>query len=344
MTQSYLRQINLVVATASGSGLDFGNFRCTFTVRRGDGQTPNSLDARIYNVSDATANTISKNEFTTISLSAGYPGGVGLLFRGNIVQFRKGRVNQLDSYVDITAADGDEAYNYAFMSTTVPANTTQGSIRDLIQSSFARHSGSQAITAGYAPQFPQNTSIRGEVFCGMTRNICRNFADQNNCKWSFDNGALTFIPWNSYSPGTIPEISVNTGLIGVPEQTQAGINIRTLLNPAIKVGQLIQLKGTVNRFRFGLDLPSTATNGAVDQINPVTGQTESFGLAAQIKTNSQGLYYVLGADHTGDTRGQNWYTDLTCLAVDATIANQDPIKALFNTAPASQVIQRYGGT
>lgn len=329
MTQSYLRQISLIVANNGGKGLDFGNFWCTFSVKRGDFQTPNSLDARIYNVAPATVNTISKNEFTTISLSAGYPGGVGLLFSGSIKQFRAGRVNQLDSYVDITAADGDQAYNYAFMSATVPAGTGAGSIRDLIQSSFKQHSAAQNITKGYAPALPQAPSVRGEVFCGMTRDVCRSFADQNNCKWSFDDGALTFIPWNSYVPGDqIPVISVNTGLINVPEQTQAGVSMRILLNPSIKTGQLIKLDtNAVNQFRFGLDFPSSVTNP---------------GIALQNKLNSQGLYYVMVANHTGDTRGQNWYTDLTCLAVDATVTNIPQGSQLFFTAPPP--IQRYGGT
>ena len=60
-------------------------------------------------------------------------------------------------------------------------------------------------------------------------------------------------------------------------------------------------------------------------------------------SDQKGLYYVMVANHTGDTRGQNWYTDMTCLAVDATLTNIDQSNALFATEPAT-AIKRYGGT
>jgi hypothetical protein len=77
MTQQYLRQLSLIVANDAGRGFDFGSFWCTFNVRRDDFQSPNSCDCRVFNLSTTTANTIAKTEFTTISLSAGYPANFG---------------------------------------------------------------------------------------------------------------------------------------------------------------------------------------------------------------------------------------------------------------------------
>jgi hypothetical protein len=47
------------------------------------------------------------------------------------------------------------------------------------------------------------------------------------------------------------------------------------------------------------------------------------------------------ADHIGDTRGQEWYSDLTCLAIDATVT---PIFApTFPLGePYINSIKRYG--
>lgn len=333
MTQQFLRKLSLVVATSSGAGFDFGSFWCSFTVKRGDFQTPNSLDARIYNVKQQTANTIGKQEFTTVSLSAGYPGNIGLLFQGTIKQFRLGRVNQLDSYVDLTAADSDEAYNFAPISNTVPAGSAPDSIASLIAAAFANASKNQTVTQGYSPNFKPNNLVRGRALYGMARDEARDFANQNNCKWSLQDGTVTYIPWVSYVPGgQIPVISVATGLVQVPEQTQAGINIRVLLNPSLKVGQLIRLDSQINQFRFGLDLPSQVSNATIALQNKL----------APSSGDQQGLYYVMVANHTGDTREQNWYTDLTCLAVDATLTNIDQANALLATGPVP--IQRYGGT
>jgi hypothetical protein len=338
MTQQFLRQLNLVVSSKT-EAIDFGAFWCTFTVKRGDFQTPNTLNARIYNLKDDTANKISQLEFTTVTLSAGYQypetsGNVGLLFQGTIKQFRQGRENQLDSYVDITAADSDEAYNFAPIAATVPAGSTPGSVASILQAAFASASNNQAITQGYQPEFVPNKFVRGRVLFGMARDEARDFANQNLCKWSLQNGAVTYIPWVSYIPdGQVPVISVSTGLIGVPEQTQAGIRIKTLLNSTYKIGQLVQLDSQVNQFLFALDRPSQTTNTAIalqNQLAPSSG-------------NQKGLYYVMVANHTGDTRGQDWYMDLTCLSVDATLTNIDQAKALFAPAPAT-AIKRYGGT
>jgi hypothetical protein len=336
MTQQWLRQLSLIVAKADGQGIDFGKFWCTFTVRRGDMQTPNSLDARIYNLSRATAQLIQGLEFTQVQLGAGYNPTQDanytppVIFSGTIRQFRAGRVNNLDSYVDITAADGDEAYNFAPIFVTVPAKSSSQpqQIANAVQAALNEQGVNQTITAGYAPNFPPTQLVRGRVLYGMARDEAREFAWQNNVKWSIQDGAFTLIPYTSYIPGgSIPLISVQTGLIGVPEQTQQGIHIRVLLNPAIKVGQLVQLDSQVNQFRLGLDLPSQATN-------PL--------LAKATAINQQGLYYVMRADHTGDTREQNWYSDLTCLSVDASIPSADAVNALFKIGPVP--IDRYGGT
>lgn len=340
MTQQFLRQLKLVVSTNSGAGIDFGSFWCSFTVKRGDFQTPNTLDARIYNVKQSTVNTIAKKEFTTVTLSAGYPGNVGLLFQGTIKQFRTGRRDQLDSYVDITAADSDEAYNFAPISTTAPAGSVPDSIASLLQAAFAKVTKNQTITQGYKPNFVPNKLIRGRVLYGMARDEARDFANQNQCKWSLQNGAVTYIPWVSYvAGGQIPVISVSTGLIGVPEQTQAGIQIKTLLNPSIKIGQLIRLDSQINQFRFNLDLPSQTSNTAIALQNKLA---PNIGPSTGNPADQQGLYYVMVANHKGDTREQDWYTDLTCLAVDATLTNLDQANALLQTGPVP--IQRYGGT
>ena len=101
-----------------------------------------------------------------------------MIFRGSIKQVRKGRVNQKDSYLDITAADGDEAYNFSMAALTLAAGTTiTGSIESIIQrmargatkSSPTGAPGGQEITQGYLPEFSTNPRVRGRVFFGRAR-------------------------------------------------------------------------------------------------------------------------------------------------------------------------------
>jgi hypothetical protein len=322
MSQQYGRQLSVKIADASGNALEFADFRCKFKVQRGDTQTPNSLDLRIFNLSGNTRNKIASKEYTKVAVSAGYPGNFGLIFQGTITQARKGRVDQKDSYVDITSADGDEAYHFATISATVPAGTKPDGIATAILNAMKAH----GITQGYQPDFPQNGCVRGKVLYGMARDVARDFAWSQDCKYSTQDGALTFIPYTSYIPGQIPVITPSTGLIGVPEQTQNGLNIRVLLNPNIKIGQVVKLDHTdINKLRFGLDLNSLSNNLFLDNLLLNT-------------PNPDGLYYVMVANHTGDSRGTEWYTDMNCLAVDATVPMDAAAIALTAIKPS---IDRY---
>ena len=183
-----------------------------------------------------------------------------------------------------------------------------------------------AITQGYTPELSANGNVRGRVFYGPTRNELRTFAANNDCIWSIQDGKLTLIPQTSYIAGDIPIISPNTGLIGVPEQTQNGLSVRVLLNPSLKIGQAIQLVDTdINQLRLGLDIHSVASNLALQQ--------------SATKLNGQGYYYVMVANHSGDTRGNPWYTDMTCLSIDATIPLSETVLAA--TTPNAGSIRRW---
>ena len=51
----------------------------------------------------------------------------------------------------------------------------------------------------------------------------------------------------------------------------------------------------------------------------------------QRKISSDGYYYVMVVEHRGNTRGGDWYTDVLCVATDATLYPGD----LGRPAPAA---------
>lgn len=329
--QQYLRKISVVIADDTGKGFEFSDFRVRFTVRRGDFQSPNSADVRIYNLSKATATKVGKPEFTTLSISAGYPNNIALIFRGTIKQFRTGRINQMDSYVDVTAADGDEAYNFASISQPLAAGagSNPSSVANALLTVFKAH----GITQGYQPTFPNNGCVRGRVLYGMARDELRDFAWANQCSWSIQDGKLTFIPLTSYVPGNVPLITPNTGLLSVPEQSQQGLHVGILLNPNIKVGQCFKLDSTdINKLRFNLDTSGqNLSNNFI--LNKLVLNTPG--------STADGLYYAMNVTHSGDTRGHgnDWRTDIVALAADATITSAEAESALI--AVGAQSIPRY---
>jgi len=304
-TPQYLRKASLIVGGDKGKAIDLSTLRFRFAIRRGDLQTPNSADIRVYNVSDSTADRIRQilpqPEFTRVVIRGGYDGNFGILFDGEIKQVRRGRESSTDTYIDITAADGDSAYNFSMTSLSLAAGSTPKDHVAAVLQGMAEH----AVTKGYIPDLPGNPLPRGKVMYGMSRDEMRKIARNTQTAWSIQDGKLNMIPETAYIPGDVPVITSATGMIGLPEQTQNGIRVRTLLNPNLKIGQAVQLDNkSIQGYRFGLGINQQPGNLMAEQ---------------SIKTNADGLYYVMIADHVGDTRGTEWYSDLLCLAIDAAI-------------------------
>lgn len=300
--KQFIRKASLIVGPDSGDAIDLSALRFAFAVHRGDIQTPNSADIRIYNANDATAQAIDK-EFTRVVLQAGYEGNYGIIFDGQIKQVRRGRESATDTYIDITAADGDSAYNFATSALSLAAGSTPNDHVAAVLQGMAEYS----ISRGYIPDMPGNPLPRGKVIYGMSRDELRKIARNTQTQWSIQDGKLQLIPETAYLPGDVPVLTSATGLLGLPEQTQNGIKLKVLLNPSLKIGQAVKLDNeSIQRYRYNLAINQQAQNLMTEQSN---------------KLNSDGLYYVMIAEHQGDTRGNEWSTELICLAIDATIPN-----------------------
>jgi hypothetical protein len=162
----YLRNVSLVIANPSGDGIELSQLRVVFEVKRGDKQTPNSADIRMYNLSQSTADALRANkngkpEFTQLTLKVSYgTQPLAQIFWGSITQVRIGREDQRNSYVDFTAADGDEAINFAPTAFTLAAGSVPMSPISIMIGDMARFarsgptgqsSDSQPTIEGFIP-------------------------------------------------------------------------------------------------------------------------------------------------------------------------------------------------
>jgi hypothetical protein len=321
--QQYLRKASLIIGPSEGTGLDLSTLRFKFDIRRGDLETPNSADIRVYNVSDQTSKSVENVEFSRVVIQAGYEGNYGVIFDGQIKQVRRGRESQVDTYLDITAADGDSVYNFSMTALSLAAENS--SPVDSV-SAVIKGMAEFGVERGYIPDLPGDPPTRGKVLFGMSRDEMRKLARNTQTSWSIQDGKVVMIPLTAYVPGEIPVLSAETGVIGMPEQTSNGINLRLLLNPNIKIGQCVKLNNSsIQKMKFGINLSQTKTNLLTEQSN---------------KINKEELYYVMIAEHVGDTRGNEWYTELNCLAVNADIPpSYIPKQGVYG---AVGTIKRYG--
>lgn len=299
-TRQWKRKASLIVVEGE-KGLDLSELRFRFLVQNADTQSPNSVSIRVYNLSDETARSVQK-EYSRVVLQAGYAEtGFGVIFDGTIKQFRRGREDALTSYLDILAADGDLGFNFGICNQTFAAGTTTS--RDRV--------AALAKSMGLGFQLDQNlastggTLPRGKVLFGMARDLMNCEANNQGSTWSIQNGQVQVTTLAGYLPGDAVELNSLTGLIGVPEQTEDGIRVRCLLNPKLRIGGRVKINNKdINQ------LVQQNPNAAPVPFNQWTG------IQLLAKVTDDGFYRVYVAEHVGDTRGQEWYSDLICLAID----------------------------
>jgi len=291
----YIRRCNLLVAGASGEGLDLSGLRISFKVKKSDAQTPNTAEIRVYNLAESTAKQI-REEFKTITLQAGYEANFGIIFAGNIKQVRFGRESGTDTYIDIAAGDGDDAYNYAVVNTTLAAGATQA---NQIQAAAGALS-ERGVGQGFIADTGTQSLARGKVMYGMARDYLRQSAEASETTWSVQDGKLQFVKLTEVLPNQAVLLNSKTGLVGTPELTNEGLKARCLLNPLLKIA-----------VRVKIDEADVA-----EAKLPSSGKDSPANAGASVAQD--GIYRLLVVEHSGDTFGNDWYSDLVCLSADPT--------------------------
>jgi hypothetical protein len=306
-------------------------FRIRFQTRQSDpgNGVPNTAWIRIYNLNPKTIKGLLK-EYASVVLQAGYKTGkFGVIFQGTIKQYRYGHENPTDSYLDIYAADGDEAHNYARTSVTLPKGWTND---DLLRE-HVKAMKDYGITEGHGVkvrpgQLPGGVftaNLRGTTQYVMTRDGLTDATGIAGSTWIIDKGKLQIVPLKGYLPGEAVVLTGHTGLVGFPEQTESGINARALLNPAIKCQGLVQINNksinqtTVVGDTFGAFGGEDVGEAAGTNVSHFPSRVDMRMFASIAE---DGFYRVLVVEHAGDTRGNDWYTNLVLLEADLSAEQQ----------------------
>lgn len=293
----YLRKINLIVADKNGDGLDLSQFRIVFDVKLSDSQTPNAARVRVYNLSQTVASQIQQ-EFTSITLQAGYQSNFGTIFEGSIKRVVYGSENNVDTFVDISAGDSDVAYNYAYVSKSLSGGANQA---DIVTASLAPMQDN-GVGLGFVDDTDSQNLPRCKVMYGMSRDYLRKSAINTNTNWSIQSGNYQSVKQTGVLPNTAVILNSLTGLVYTPNQTNDGIMVQCLLNPNIKIASSIQINQNDIQAQL-IEDQSAAGSLQASTPSPIA---------------ADGFYRVLVAEHVGDTRGNDWYTHITALSMDKT--------------------------
>lgn len=302
----WIRKLSLQVFN-NDKARDLSEFRVRFDIQNADTESPNTAVIRVYNLSPQTIENI-RDEFGQVQLSAGYQqGNFGLIFQGSIKQFKIGRESAVETYLDIYAADGDFGYNNGVINLSLAKGQTPQQVAtqvaDVASGGAGSDFGSLTTRVQYVP------SIRGQVLWGMARARMRNLASHLDASWSYDNGKIVMIDNTGYRDGEVVNVNINTGLIGMPEQTDGGITVKTLLNSRYRIGCQIHVNNA--------DVNQLIQNSATS-----TPYNRWAGVQLIAPIDADGPYRAFAVNHHGDSWGNEWYSDLVLLSVTPNPSNR----------------------
>lgn len=277
---------------------DPGALRITFDIVMTVGHAFWEAKIAIWNMDPTTIGLITQG--AEVSLSAGYQaqGAPTEIWRGTVFQPTFERVDVTDFVLTLHCILGLPEVQNRFMNDAIGPVQTQWQI---VQRA-AQSAGIKISHLDDESAFTQQTLPRGKTIFGTPTRLFAQIAQQNNMvsfyspdglvmgkpKASSGHPDITFAPFNpDAAPSSAP--TYTTSLIGSPQQTELGVSFRVLLDPRLQVRlplQQVKLDQTIIR-----------------------QQALTLGKYASI-LNQDGVYLVAGIRHIGDSRRNEWYSEV----------------------------------
>jgi hypothetical protein len=296
--------------------------RIEFQTRQGHVPTMGTAEITVYNLPlNGLRNQVK--QFNEVILKAGYNSGqYGVIFKGQIRQFKVGRSTTFtETFLHLSCQDGYIPTTQAVVS----GNAAAGSNAKEVVDTLVKTMTANGATAGKVLDISTTPFIRGVVLFGQTHDELTTFGQVN-----VNNGVVdVFKPTTTFPAGSIAEINAATGLVGMAETTDSGVEFTVLLNPKLQVNGTVHInESSINQDATGnpLGQPQGPTQGGAPVAGNPLGQTLVQGPTNQVgwfaDTSADGKYTIWILEHSGDSRGNPWYTRVTSIALGGTPLNQ----------------------
>jgi hypothetical protein len=299
-----------VVVGKGGAGLLIEDLRISFHVEKSVRHTPNTASILIYNLHPSKSAQI-KRDFTDVILKVGYQNATKVIFAGQLKRaytYKDGT----STITEIQAADGDRDYREAYVNAPLPAGSDDEAAVNAVLASFAKIGGTRKGSV----VLPRGSTLtRAKVLTGRARDILHRVAQHYDANWSIQDGQLDIIGSQDVLPGTAIVVNAETGMLGAPEITDKGVEVKMLLNP--------------------LAAPNVALKLDNDNVKIKSYQQYANGPKVKAKElvsiSVDGIYKIYKLTHEGDTRGGEgspWSTLAECVAVGSAIPSTSGKKSL----------------
>lgn len=304
MARNWLRRVELSIPdlglTVRGGGSR--DLRIKGAVRQWGGQTPNMASIRVQNPDPSWY--AKCREGMKVTLSAGYEeGNFGPIFSGEIKQPVQGRETAVDTFLDLFCADSQLSYEAARVGSALAAGHTPQDRVDLALKAMATFGVSASLGLTNV-DLSQPRAPRGAAYVGPARDLLRSVALSAGAMWSIQDGQVHVVDQRKPVPGNAITMSPRTGEIAWPRQTSDGIEVTSLINPAL-------------RPHVNITLDPSTVQLAEQNNNPfdASGAKSNAYLADQ--NALAGTYNIFKLDRFFDTRGPEFFDVSLCVGAGA---------------------------
>lgn len=296
--------------TVSNSTWDTEALRLTFEIQQVVLGEYWYADIAVYNLAPGAHLQIQAGD--PVSLTAGYQSPVSeqpLVFQGHVFQPLWERVSATDYRLLLHCFIGkweDEqgTVSVQFSSDLSVADQVRQVVKEFNRKYGTTTNAAPLLIESLDPKLEGSKKTRGSSFFGVPRLFFDYVA--------VDHGLQYWMSWNGinlqslapqsdlpnvvFAPpqGGTSQLTTTDGLtkytlIGFPQQTQEGIGFRTLLDSELALGTLVKLDySSLRRLTYSPGQPPP-------------------------RVDPDGLYVVAGIRHLGDTRGPEWYSEVTAV-------------------------------
>ena len=255
--------------------LKINALRITFRVKKTLSKEPNTAEIVVTNLAETSRRKIQGKGIPVV-LSAGYVDNLAVIFSGDARFTDHGREGA-DWRTRIRCGDGERAYAFKRFQGSFAPGTSIADVIRAAASALSLNTGnlSDALSLpfrGGRTVFRNGFSANGDAI-----DVLDNLLRGAGFTLSIQNGALQVLRGGSPVPSTAILLTPDTGLVGSPElgtPAKKGeaprVKVRTLLQPKIRCGGVVELRAV----------------------------------------GFKGQFRVETVEHSGDTDGREWYTDL----------------------------------
>lgn len=241
-------------------------------------------DISIYNLNQRTTQIILQQGMT-VKLEAGYQNkyGYGTIFEGTLFQPTWERVEGITEKLTLHCIVGlvENTNNFIAFNTAAGVNQKQIVSRMAATPNIAFNLDTSDVI------FKNDiTTTRGEVYFGQPFDYLQDMANQDTGNFWATNQAVHIRQLTTQTTD-IPTLQYNqSNIIGTPQQTQDGVEIKVLLDARPSLREQFQLNNSQIRQQVRLQ-------GSYPNI-----------------LDASGIYNIIEITHVGDSRGNEWYTYL----------------------------------